>query len=82
MSRDTWACLACGHDVWETHSLNLKECRACPGGLCQRGGEGMTARQGSANPWACVCGYDGTSARDLDEHIVAARDDDDHAPAN
>lgn len=41
-----------------------------------------TARQGSANPWACVCGYDGTSARDLDEHIVAARDDDDHAPAN
>jgi hypothetical protein len=38
---------------------------------------------GSANPWHCVCGYDGSSSRDLDEHIVTAArsSDEDHAPA-
>jgi hypothetical protein len=36
-------------------------------------------QQGSANPYACVCGYDGSSRQDLDEHIVAASDEDDHA---
>jgi DNA-directed RNA polymerase subunit RPC12/RpoP len=34
--REQWACGTCGHDVWETHSLNLQECRACPGGTCQK----------------------------------------------
>jgi hypothetical protein len=37
-------------------------------------------QQGSANPYACICGYEGTSNRDLDEHIAAAGDDEDHAP--
>jgi hypothetical protein len=38
-------------------------------------------QQGSANPWHCVCGYDGSSRQDLDEHIVAAAgsDNEDHA---
>jgi hypothetical protein len=39
----------------------------------------MKNQQGSANHWHCVCGYDGSSSRDLDEHIVAAADNDDHA---
>jgi hypothetical protein len=39
----------------------------------------------SANPYACVCGYEGSSARDLDEHLLAASPLDPegtHRPAN
>jgi hypothetical protein len=43
----------------------------------------MSNGMGSANRHACICGYPGTSARDLDEHIVAAAagGPEDHAPA-
>lgn len=34
MAREQWACGVCGHDVWFTHSVNLKECSECTGGTC------------------------------------------------
>jgi len=39
----------------------------------------------SANPYACICGYEGTSGPDLDEHLTAAAPLDPegtHRPAN
>lgn len=48
-------------------------------------GADATARQGSANPHACICGYEGTSRADLDAHLTAAAPLDPegaHRPAN
>ena len=35
-------------------------------------GPDLTARQGSAGPWDCICGYPGSSSRDLEEHLIGA----------
>lgn len=45
----------------------------------------VASRQGSTGKWDCICGYQGTSTQDLDEHCIAmagADDAEDHAAAN
>jgi hypothetical protein len=29
-------------------------------------------RQGTANPYACICGYEGSSQQDITEHCIAS----------